>query len=504
MPVVVNSGCLRGIDGLLVRVEVDLIRRLPRVVIVGLADGAVRESTERVRSAILASGFDFPRMCITVNLAPGDIRKEGTGLDLPIALGILAASKQLSEASLAGCLFAGELGLDGTLRPIRGALSLAMLGQTQGLGQIVLPQGCGELAALVPGVEAREAESLSQLVKALRSNTPLPLAQITPVKSKRAGLDLSEVRGQPVAKRALEIAAAGGHNLLLMGPPGVGKTMLATRLPSILPRLNHREALEVTRIHSVAGLLAPGEGLIRTRPFRSPHHSITRAGLLGSASLKPGELSLAHGGVLFLDELPEYPRSVLELLRAPLESREVLLSRAGGTARFPASCILVAASNPCPCGFLGHPTRPCKCTESQIQRYASRLSGPLLDRIDLHVQVESSPLQGQLGQGAPVDSESVRQRVESARSIQIQRYAGLDCLCNAELGAGALRRFASADASAIRLLHKAVERFSLSARSHDRILKVARTIADLAGDSKVHGRHISEAIVFRGVQAGCP
>jgi magnesium chelatase family protein len=461
MPVILNAGCVRGIDGLLVRVEVDLVRRLPRVIVVGLADSAVRESTERVRSAILASGFDFPRMCITVNLAPGDIKKEGTGLDLPIALGILAASKQLPESALADCLFAGELSLGGSLRPIRGALSLAMLAQQQGLRQIVLPQGCGELAALVPGIEAREVESLGQLVKALRSNSPLPRAQVASVHPARGSLDLSEVRGQEMAKRALEIAAAGGHNLLLMGPPGVGKTMLATRLPSILPRLNHREALEVTRIHSVAGLLPPGEGLIRTRPFRAPHHSISRAGLLGNANLRPGELSLAHGGVLFLDELPEYPRSVLELLRAPLESREVVLSRASGTARFPASCILVAASNPCPCGFLGHPIRPCKCTESQIQRYASRLSGPLLDRIDLHVQVESAPLQGRLGQVPTVNSATVRSRVEKARALQLERFKGLDFLCNAELDAGAVRRFANADPAAGRLLHKAVERFSL-------------------------------------------
>ena len=497
MVVVLGSGCVRGLTGFEVRVEISLYRRLPKVIIVGLAAGAVRESTERVRSAILASGFEFPRMCVTINLAPGDVKKEGTGLDLPIALGILVASGQLERRALGGCFFVGELSLDGEIRRVQNPLSLAMLAKRQGYVRIVVPTGCGAIAAHVSGIEVCEATSLSYLVESLRLSRILPVASPGLLNSLPVEGEVSDVDGQSMAKRALELAAAGGHNLMLVGPPGVGKTMIARRLPCLLPSLGHQEAVEVTLIHSAAGFRVSLEGLVSSRPFRVPHHSITRAGMIGNARLVPGELSLAHCGVLFLDELPEFQRSVLELLRGPLQDREVVISRAEGVVRFPASCILVATANPCPCGFLGHPFRPCSCTEIEVHRYRGRVSGPLMDRVDLHVQMEAVPYADPLASRRT--AADLRRSVAVARAIQASRYDGEAIHVNAELEGGGVRRFIALDCEASRRIEQAVVQFSFSARSRDRILKVARTIADLAGSSLVHDAHVAEALLFRGV-----
>ena len=493
----VLSGTVVGVEGVAVSVEVDLIRRLPRVTVVGLPANAVKESSERVRSAISAAGLEFPKMCVTVNLAPGDLRKEGTGLDLPIALGILAASGQIPAESLRSTLFFGELGLDGRLRRVRGALSLVMLAAEKGVREAVLPEECAGECAVVPGVRTLSARSLGEVVRHLRGEERLEEAVAREWRGAAESVDLSEVRGQEMARRALEIAAAGGHNLLMVGPPGVGKTMLASRLPTILPAITFEESLEVTRVHSVAGLLADGGGLICKRPFRAPHHTISAAGLLGSASLRPGEVSLAHRGVLFLDEFPEFPRGLLEQLRAPIEDRRVTICRAAGSVVFPASCTLVAAANPCPCGFLGHELHPCRCSQTMLRRYAARFSGPMLDRIDLHVDVE--PLQSStlFNRSSAETSEVVRGRVEAARELQRRRYKGSSTLCNAELGAGNVREVANASGEALALLRRAVETLGFSGRGHDRVLKLARTIADLAGASRVELPHVAEALLFR-------
>jgi magnesium chelatase family protein len=497
MSCAVHTGTLVGVDAAAVLVEVDLQRRLPCVTIVGLASGAVRESGDRVRSALQHGGFEFPRKRVVVNLAPADLPKRGTGFDLPIAVGILAASEQLPPAVLADTAFYGELGLAGDLRAVRGALSVVLMARERGLARVVLPVDCAGEAARVPGIEVLAAAGLEDVVLWCRGELELPPAVEGPAPARGHALDLREVRGQARARRALEVAAAGGHNLLMIGSPGCGKTMLAARLPTILPELDFEEAIDITRVHSVGGLLDPGSGLVRRRPFRAPHHSISPAGMVGSAALMPGEVSLAHHGVLFLDELPEFQRSVLELLRGPLEDREVRISRAAGTVRFPAGVSLVAASNPCPCGMWGTAGRVCTCPPGKRERYLARLSGPLLDRIDLHVWVHPVD-SAALVSGPPGESSAaVRARVVAARERQRLRLEGSPARCNAELVGDQVREHSRPTGEALALLQEVLDRRKLSARAGSRLLKVGRTLADLDGEDAVLPGHVIEAASWR-------
>lgn len=492
------GAALLGVDGLRITVEVDFLRRLPSVAIVGLPSLSVRESADRVRSAMLASGFEFPRQRIVVSLAPADVRKDGTGFDLPIAAGILLAAGRLDPERCARYLLVGELTLGGELRPVRGSLAFAALARDLGMAGLVLPPGAAEEAALVSEIDVRVALTLGEAAEFLGGVLELPRARPPRAVRARGALDLRDVRGQTGAREALEVAAAGGHNLLLEGPPGCGKTMLAARIPSILPTLTPEESLACTRIHSAAGLLGGG-GLVAERPFRAPHHSISPAGLVGGALLRPGEASLAHNGVLFLDEFPEFPRHAREVLRAPLEDRQIVLARAGGSVTFPASFMLVAAANPCPCGNLGHPTRPCLCGEAARQRYRARLSGPLLDRIDLRVELSPVTPSVLLSGTASEDSATVRGRVERARQRQRQRYGGM-VANNAALTAEQVVEAADPTPAALSALQRHMEQQGLSARVGRRLLKVARTLADLdelSGGLRVHEDHVHRAVALR-------
>lgn len=494
----VQTGTILGVEGRPIEVEVDLVRRLPAMVVVGLPGGAVREGTERIRSAVVQSGFDFPRKRVVVNLAPADIRKTGTGFDLPIAVGILAAAEEVDSQRLQGSYFLGELALDGALRGVRGVLPLVLQAAEAGLERVVVPAENEAEAAEVQGLEVLVARDLREVGAWLDGRRELPRARPAPPPPPGPeALDLRTVRGQHRARRALEIAAAGGHNLLLIGPPGCGKTMLAARLPTILPELDHHEAIDITRVHSVAGLLDDHVGLVRRRPFRCPHHSISAAGMIGSASLRPGEASLAHRGVLFLDELPEFSRHVLELLRAPLEDRRITVARAAGTVHYPADFALVAAANPCPCGYAGHAQRACTCSPGTIERYRSRMSGPLLDRMDLQVWVQ--PVDPELlAHGEPgEDSAAVRLRVDAARSRQRARAERTGASSNAALAGEAIEAAAAPTPAARQTLAAVLETWSLSARAWARMLKVARTIADLDGAERVDEAHVLEASAFR-------
>ncbi|MDA3837382.1 MAG: YifB family Mg chelatase-like AAA ATPase [Candidatus Delongbacteria bacterium] len=500
----IKSAAVLGLDAFEIEVETHLERGLPGLSLVGLPDPTVKESKDRINAAIKNSNYEFPLKRIIVNLAPADIKKEGSSYDLPIAIAILTASNQIESENMNDYIFLGELALDGGLRPIKGALPIAILGEIKKYKGIILPKENAFEAAVIEGVDILPAENLKQVVDFINGDEIIEPLKINIEnlfeEFNKWDIDFHEVKGQYHVKRALEIAAAGGHNLIMIGPPGSGKSMLSKRFATILPNMTLPEALETTKIYSVAGLLPHNKALMATRPFRSPHHSISDAALVGGGRIpKPGEISLAHHGVLFLDELPEFKKNVLEVMRQPLEDREVTIARAASTLKFPASFVMVAAMNPCPCGYYGDPTRDCTCGETKIKSYLSKISGPLLDRIDIHIEVPAVKYEELAQKEEGERSDKIRKRVIIARDIQLKRYSDVDIFSNASMSQRHIKKHCQLDKASEKILKRAIESLSLSARAYNRILKVSRTIADLDGKQNIEISHISEAIQYRSL-----